>query len=791
MSKKTQGKSVVIVGAGLAGALLACGLSRAGWRVRLFERRSDPRKAGYVGGRSINLALSARGLAGLRGLEDPGLGRSALGLDRIVLEREALPMAGRMLHARDGAIGFQPYSKDPRDAIYSVSRGGLNMLLLNEAERLPNVEIFFEHLCVDADLGAERDAPAAIFAPGRSTPLGPAETPAQVLRMEADLIVGTDGAFSAGRARLQRLDRFEYSQSYLKHGYKELEIPASDRETPWMAAESAAESAGGGRRPYYAMDPGALHIWPRGSAMMIALPNRDGSFTCTLFWPYEGEHSFASVREGAGGEADKADSGREMGGSKITRVRDFFAEHYGDAAALMPTLERDYARNPTSSLVTVRCWPWQAGGKLVLLGDAAHAIVPFYGQGMNCAFEDCLELERCLHEYSGDQRAALEAFQARRKPNADAIADMALENFVEMRDKVGDAAFLYKKRVEQTVHGMFPDRVAPQYNLVSFSTVPYVEARRRGRELDAVLERVIARAPMAEAPRAGATEARGGAEAEEHRRAVEAWQAKIRAIAVEELDAAGSSAPGPDAGELGRAGGSTDSRTARFGRVSRTDALIDISPRLSPGIGVWRDDTPMTREVLCDIAKGANITLSTLRTTVHLGSHADGPNHYGLKNADGSLAPGIDQMPLEHYIGPCVVIEARATRGTRYSIDDLAGPQLEKIDAARDVRRVLIRTGTFPDHFRWNDDFAAMEPSLVDELARRGVITVGVDTPSVDLFSSKDLPAHQAFLRNNVAIIEGVVLDEVEPGVYELFAQPLRLEGFDASPVRAVLRRAP
>jgi kynurenine 3-monooxygenase len=247
------------------------------------------------------------------------------------------------------------------------------------------------------------------------------------------------------------------------------------------------------------MDPDALHIWPRGGAMMIALPNRDFSFTCTLFWPFEGDHSFANLRT--------ADD-----------VLAFFGTHYPDALPLMPTLVEDYFRNPTSSLVTVRCWPWQIGGKVVLIGDAAHAIVPFYGQGINAGFEDCRQLAECLSRH-GDQQEALMEYQALRKPNADAIAEMALENFIEMRDKVGDPDFLYKKRVEQAVHAAFPDRVSPQYNLVSFSTVPYTEARRRGRQLDVVLERIIARLPRHAA----------GTMADEH------WKAEVVRIADAEL----------------------------------------------------------------------------------------------------------------------------------------------------------------------------------------------------------------------------------------------------------------
>jgi kynurenine 3-monooxygenase len=477
--------SVLIVGAGLAGTLMACYLARMGLRVRVYERRGDPRAKGYSGGRSINLALSARGLWGLAGV----------GLDLLVMERDAIPMRGRMIHPLPGGgprvraapeeikTVFQPYSADPRDAINSVSRGGLNLTLLNAADEFEGVEFVFDHPCVDVDL----EGCAAVFErPGGGS-----------VRVEADLIIGADGAFSAVRGRMQKSDRFEYSQSYLEHGYKELQIP------PPPAAERRATHA----RATHAMEPNALHIWPRGSSMMIALPNRDGSFTCTLFWPIEGEHGIESLR--TPGE-----------------VRAFFEGHYPDAAPLMPTLEEDYFANPTGSLVTVRCWPW-VRGSAVLIGDAAHAIVPFYGQGMNAAFEDCRVLAEQLEKAGWKARPtgealaeALDAYQRERKPNADAIADMAVENFVEMRDKVGRPEFLYKKKVEQAVHQMFPDRVTPQYNLVSFSTVPYVEARRRGRELDAVLEAIIARLPREAGEALGA----------------EAWRERVRELAAAELE---------------------------------------------------------------------------------------------------------------------------------------------------------------------------------------------------------------------------------------------------------------
>lgn len=386
-------------------------------------------------------------------------------------------MPGRMAHppSINAPLAFQPYSKDPRDAINSVSRGGLNITLLNAAEREPNVTIRFGLRCTDVDL----DRNSAIF----ETSTG------QIVHESADLIAGADGAYSPVRYRLQKNDRFDYSQTYLQHGYKELCIPA-------------------GPNAAHAIEKNALHIWPRGGSMMIALPNRDGSFTCTLFWPFQGDHSFEAL-EGALADRRRAaapnDPLPQPTDAERQAVVGFFSRHYPDAVPLMPTLADDFFANPTGSLVTVRCSPWRHvnrdGKAVVILGDAAHAIVPFYGQGMNCAFEDCRALAELLAARGlTDLDDTLAEFESIRKPNADAIADMALDNFVEMRDKVGRAEFLYRKRVEQAIHDLFPDRVFPQYNLVSFSTVPYTEARRRGRELDQFLDRIIPQLPMSAAP---------------------------------------------------------------------------------------------------------------------------------------------------------------------------------------------------------------------------------------------------------------------------------------------------
>ncbi|MBL8964645.1 MAG: FAD-dependent monooxygenase [Phycisphaeraceae bacterium] len=687
-----MGREAIIVGAGLAGSLLAVSLARAGWRVTVFERRGDPREVGGGGGRSINLAVSARGIAGL----------ASVGLDREILGDHAIPMPGRMIHSREGGAVFQPYSKNPAEAINSFSRGGLNLALIRAAARESAVTLCFRRPCLDVDF----EGTGAVFgdaAGGRE-------------RRRADLIVGADGAYSAVRLAMQKTDRFEYSQSYLGHGYKELRIPSGPDGSP-------------------AIERHALHIWPRGGAMMIALPNTDGSFTNTLFWPWEGEHSFEAL-EGEWRARRRGDPSAAPSSEELARVAAFFAEQYPDAARVMPTLVADFFANPTGSLVTVRCSPWRRG-RVAVLGDAAHAIVPFFGQGMNASFEDVVCLTRMLTEHQ-DVEEALAAYEAERKPNADAIADMALENFTEMRDRVGTASFRYRKRIEQAIHEMFEDRVTPRYNLVSFSTVPYVEARRRGDELDAVVSAVAERVP----PETLADE--------------DSWRRMIREQARVIL---GGEPPG--------------------GPPTESARLVDLSPVVSPRLGVWPGDTPPSRRVLLDIETGSNITLSTLTSTVHLGSHADGPNHYGRG------AASIDRIPLDRYIGPCQVLDARAPRGRRVGVGDVEG-----LEGVR-TRIVLLRTGTFPDPEKWNEDFAGLSVELVADLAGRGVRTLGVDTPSVDLFSSKDLEAHREVLRHGMVILEGLVLGGIEAGpdrLYELIAPPLRLEGFDASPVRAVLR---
>ncbi|MCH2160537.1 MAG: FAD-dependent monooxygenase [Phycisphaerales bacterium] len=412
---------IIIVGAGLAGSLLAVQLGKAGHDVLLLERRGDPRSSGVLGGRSINLAISVRGF---RALERAGLH------DRIL--EDAVEMPGRMIHANSNAI-FQPYSRDSKQSIKSVSRGGLNLALIEAADALDNVTILFDRPCTTVDL---ENATVTT-----TTPQGTEES------HSGDLVVGADGAYSAVRLCMQMNPRFNYSQTYLEHGYKELTI------APVSSGEHAP----------FALEPNALHIWPHGGAMMIALPNPDGSFTCTLFWPYEGSHGFNGL-ENATGET----------------ILEFFSKEYPDATPIMPTLVEDYQGNPTSPLVTIRCDPWSIG-RTVLLGDAAHAIVPFYGQGANAAFEDCDELADALARHPDDIDQAVQEFQDARLDNANAIADLAVDNFLEMRDHTGNRVHRVKKKGSQMLGGLFPGMWTPLYDMVSFTTIPYAKARKKAR----------------------------------------------------------------------------------------------------------------------------------------------------------------------------------------------------------------------------------------------------------------------------------------------------------------------
>jgi kynurenine 3-monooxygenase len=432
----------VLIGSGLAGGLLAAYLGRRGYDVDLYERRADPRAGNFVGGRSINLALSTRGIHALQ----------QLGIADEVMQH-AIPMRGRMIHDKSGSLHFAPYDVDPKKCINSIGRAALNTTVIEAAQRYPNVRVHFNHRCTDVDLdSATAELLNTSVNSGSSVEAGvsPAIPDHQVIEASADAVIGVDGAFSAVRQSMQKkLAEFEYDESYLAHGYKELTIPP------------AADGS-------WRMEKFSLHIWPRKSFMMIALPNPDGSFTCTLFWEFEGPRSFATT---------KTDD----------EVRRFFDEEFPDAVPLMPTLLEDFKENPTGSLVTVRCAPWQYKDRVVLVGDAAHAVVPFYGQGMNAAFEDCVVLDECLAEFPDNRERAFIVYFVRRKENADALADLAVDNFIEMRDKTASRAFRAKKKLDHLLEGVLPGVYLPLYTMVTFTRIPYAEAARRAWRQDRII----------------------------------------------------------------------------------------------------------------------------------------------------------------------------------------------------------------------------------------------------------------------------------------------------------------
>ncbi|MFN0033202.1 MAG: FAD-dependent oxidoreductase [Flavobacteriales bacterium] len=426
-------KKIAVIGAGLVGSLWAIYLSKRGHQVHVFDRRPDIRKLKIVQGKSINLALSDRGW---RGLEGAGIAKD--------IRKVALPMSGRLMHAIDGRLTYQPYGKEGQ-AIYSVSRGLLNQTLLYCADRAENVQLTFNHRCVDIDLNSNE----IHFHD---------EENKRDINKKFDHVFGTDGAFSAVRTRLTKLDRYDYSQAYLDHGYKELEIPANADGTHKMRND-------------------CLHIWPRGEYMMIALPNVDGSFTCTLFIAFEGKNSLANLK------------------TPYT-VNEFFKKNFPDAMEMMPELTDDFFANPDASLVMTKCYPWHYEDKVCLLGDAAHAIVPFYGQGMNAGFEDCTILNRLMEENADDFSKIFPAFTKERKPAGDAILELALRNYIEMRDKTGDANFLLQKKIEARFSAKHPDKWVPLYSQVTFSHIPYHEALSNGDKQQRIMDKVMSRADI-------------------------------------------------------------------------------------------------------------------------------------------------------------------------------------------------------------------------------------------------------------------------------------------------------
>jgi len=425
---KPERDKLTLIGSGLTGPLLAVSLVGRGFPVQLYERRPDMRRVRISAGRSINLALSTRGIHALR---EAGLWGDIVSI--------LIPMRGRMMHSVAGELTFMPYGKDDTEFINSVSRAELNIALMNAAERA-GVSIHFNERCIGFDLRT-----GAVH-------LRNEDTGAESV-VDSDVVIGTDGAVSAVRTEMLKLPRFNFSQQYLDYGYKEVTIPA-------------------GPDSRHVFETHALHIWPRGTFMLIALPNIDGTFGCILFLPFEGgDPSFEALDTEA-------------------KVLLFFETQFPDALRLMPNLVEDYFQNPTGAMVTIKCSPWHLDGKALLLGDAAHAIVPFFGQGMNCAFEDCTYLLELLDRYGSDWPVLFSAFEKLRKTDTDAIADLAIENFVEMRDRVADPRFLFRKKVELELEKKYPGRFVPKYAMVTFHRTPYAVAAQRGAVQDRMLEQL-------------------------------------------------------------------------------------------------------------------------------------------------------------------------------------------------------------------------------------------------------------------------------------------------------------
>ena len=419
-------EKIAIIGGGLSGSLLAICLAKRGAQVELYERRGDIRKGQADAGRSINLALSTRGIEALK----------RVGLAEQVLN-DAIPMNGRMMHSIDGQLTYQAYGKEGQ-YINSVSRSLLNIKLLELADEFDNVKILFKQKCVDVDLN-------------KNTAVMENEHGEQNI-ITADILFGSDGSFSAVRSEMQKTSRFSYSQTYENYGYKELEIvPGPD--SSFQAEEHA------------------LHIWPRGEFMMIALPNPGGNFTCTLFLPYEGERSF-----------EKLQTPQE--------IEAFFKQYFADALPMMPNYVEDFMSNPTGSLVTIRCNPW-VNKKFALIGDAAHAVIPFYGQGMNCSFEDVKELDEIIEAHYPNWDDIFKNYQDARIKNANAIADLACKNFVEMRDLVGRPEFMRFKKIDNDLCAHYPEMYKSQYELVSFSKTSYKYAQDMGYKNEALIAHIM------------------------------------------------------------------------------------------------------------------------------------------------------------------------------------------------------------------------------------------------------------------------------------------------------------
>ncbi|WP_338410011.1 NAD(P)/FAD-dependent oxidoreductase [uncultured Flavobacterium sp.] len=419
-------KKIAIVGAGLVGSLLAIYLRKAGHSVHVYDRSPDIRNIQFSG-RSINLAMSNRGW---KALEIIGIAQE--------IKKIGIPMDKRAIHTVDQDLNFQKYGKD-NEAIFSLSRGILNRKMIDLAEA-NGVEFFFEQKVWDVSLSE------AILHVGE-------DEKGEWKKHKFDMIFGSDGAFSRVRHRMQRQSMFNYSQEFLDIGYKELNIPAN---------------ADGSHK----LDKNSLHIWPRGNFMLIALPNIDGSFTCTLFMPLKGENSF-----------------EQLNNEEVLVA--FFAKHFPSTTEVIPDLSKDFFKNPKSYLVTMKCFPWTHNDTVALIGDACHAIVPFYGQGMNVGFEDITVLNELMQQYGDDWQTIFTEYENLRKPNADAIAELSYRNFIEMSTKTADAHFLLQKKIEKWFSDKHPEKWIPLYSRVTFSHQPYAEALAVGDRQNEIMADIL------------------------------------------------------------------------------------------------------------------------------------------------------------------------------------------------------------------------------------------------------------------------------------------------------------
>lgn len=417
------GKYVAIVGGGPAGSLLTLALAQRGYYIHVYERRSDPRKEIACGGRSINLGLSKRGMQALQ----------MVGMLNEILQR-AVMMRGRAIHSLDGTVRFQPYGKNAAEVLYSIDRNELNRMLLEEAERYPSVKLHFDHRLVRAD----KESRQLQF-----------DVAGQEVNATPQWVIGADGAFSTMRKALQHGERAEYHREFLEWGYKELTLPAGRDGSPLIELT-------------------ALHLWPRSHCLIVSHPNRNGSHTLTLFLPFEGEDSFESSRT-------------------ATDVKTLFAKYFPDLLPLLPQLIEQWMRHSPSNLVTTRTAPWAFGDWAVLVGDACHAVYPFYGQGMNSAFEDCSVLMQALNENHGDRAAAFRAYESARRPHTDVLCELSKANFVELRQRVRSPWFLARKRLDLAIHRLCPQWWLPLYTMIAHTTIPYAEALARSRRQQRIL----------------------------------------------------------------------------------------------------------------------------------------------------------------------------------------------------------------------------------------------------------------------------------------------------------------